>query len=101
MTERDLHDMGGDIGPASLTTAQSDGDGDDAGSGYARTVFRTAGSDESDPYVAGPQESGSAAAAPVATTRGDYLAIDDADNLGRGADGETAARIEQRDDGDL
>lgn len=98
MTERDLHDMGGNIGPASMANPRSD---DDSAGDYAESISATVGTDEANPSVAGSDESGSAATPPVATTHGDYLSIDEVDNLGRGADGETSARLQQVRDGEL
>ncbi|RKS73800.1 hypothetical protein CLV35_2291 [Motilibacter peucedani] len=90
-----LHDMGGAIGPAPDFTA-ADPDGDEQG-GYAREVDPSAvGQSPQDPEIAGSDRGGNANTPPVAGARSEYISIDDTDNLGRGADGETADRLEQQ-----
>ena len=102
--DSNLHDMGGNIGAASVRASSArDGGGlsDDAApkSGYAESVTAAVGTDEQDPSIAGSDESGSANVPPTPGARSNYLEIDDVDNLGRGADGETADRLQQQDEG--
>lgn len=104
MSESNLHDMGGNIGPASVRASSAkDGSGraTDAApeEGYAESVSATVGTDEQDPGIAGSDESGSAGVPQSADAPSEYVSIDDADNLGRGADGETADRLAQKDAG--
>jgi hypothetical protein len=101
-----LHDMGGAIGAASIRGSSAPADADipeDAAapkSGYAESLpDATVGADAPrDSPVSGSDQSGDIAPTPVAGAPSEYLSIDDADNLGRGADGETAARLEQKEE---
>ena len=95
--EGSLHDMGGSIGPASLRGSSARGQGgasDDAApeAGYAVPVSPTTGRDDEQPNVAGAAEGGDIGPRVVAGAPSNYLAMDEADNIGRGADGDSAAR---------
>ena len=104
--QSDLHDLGGDIGAASIRGSSSPEGAripeNDAApqTGYAESVSdETAGlSLHGDSPVAGSDPSGDISPPPVPGAPSEYLSVDDADNLGRGADGETAARLEQKEE---
>ena len=98
-----LHDMGGEIGEASIRgSGARDGSGEAQDSapteGYAESLpDATVGADAPrDSPMSGSDQSGDIAPTPVAGAPSEYLSIDDADNLGRGADGESADRLEQQ-----
>jgi hypothetical protein len=105
-TDSGVHDMGGDIGAASIrgsSDPQGSGLPEDAAapdSGYAESVPDvTVGADAPrDSPVSGSDQSGDIAPPPVPGAASEYISMDDADNLGRGADGETAARLEQKEE---
>jgi hypothetical protein len=106
LTDSGVHDMGGDIGAASIR-GSSAREGADIpenaaapSSGYAESLPDvTVGADAPrDSPVSGSDQSGDIAPPPVPGAPSEYLSVDDADNLGRGADGETAARLEQKDE---
>lgn len=100
--DESLHDMGGSIGAASIrgSNAREGGGGteNDAApqEGYATSVMPTTGRDEEQPNVSGAVEGGELGPPVVAGAPSNYLAIDDADNLGRGADGDAGPRREAR-----
>lgn len=101
-----LHDMGGDVGAASIRGSSAPEGAripeNDAApeSGYAESVSdETAGLyPHGDSPVSGSDPGGDIAPPPVPGAPSEYLSIDDADNLGRGADGDTAARLEQKEE---
>ena len=102
--ERDLHNMGGDIGPASIRGSNAPVDASTP-PGYATRAPigaadtpNVAGTDEQQPHIAGSldQSPGPAATADEPPRRGPDVEIDDVDVAGRGADGDTNARIEQK-----
>lgn len=70
------------------------------GAAYSRDMGPTVGRDEEQPNIAGSDESGYAApVAPpvVAGAPSNYLEIDEGgDQSGRGADGDTEARLDQK-----
>lgn len=97
-----LHDMGGAIGPASIrgSSAREGGGGteNDAAprEGYATSVMPTTGRDEEQTQIAGAVEGGDLGPPVVAGAPSNYLAIDDVDNVGRGADGDAEPRRQAR-----
>jgi hypothetical protein len=106
----DVHNLGGDLGPASVRASSArDGGGlaqdAAAGAGYAQDLGPMSGRDEEQPAVAGSDESGYAAPmAPPVVAGAPSLVVDideGGDNLGRGADGDTAARLEQKQNSGL
>jgi hypothetical protein len=102
LPQHDLHDMGGNIGPASIRgSSEPEGSGSDADSsapkeGYAESGDPVSGSDDQFQERSGAVFGGDSAPPPVAGAPNEYVSIDDADNLGRGGDGDTQALIEQK-----
>lgn len=103
-----LHDMGGDIGAASIRASSArggSGSAQDAApeTGYAQDLGPMAGRDEEQPGVAGSDDSGygSPVHAPVPGAPSLVVDIDEGDQVGRGADGDSAARMEQKQDSGL
>lgn len=96
-----LHDMGGNIGPASVRGSSAPSGGgasDDAApqSGYSEDAGPMAGRDEEQPQLAGSDESGTTIPT-IAGAPSLIVDIDEAgDQTGRGADGDTAARLQQQ-----
>ncbi|NHC12760.1 hypothetical protein [Motilibacter deserti] len=103
----DVHDMGGNIGPASIRpSSERQGSGSDADStapqeGYAEPYGVTAGPDDEFQERTGAVFGGDSAPPPVADAPSEYVSIDDADNLGRGGDGDTEARLQQKESGEF
>ncbi len=106
----DLHNMGGAIGAASIRGAGAPAEGgpDDTAApkgGYSTPVSPMVGSDADDPGVAGSTDADVVAPVGhevVAGTRSNYVPEESDDVVvGRGADGDTAARQEQKDAGAL
>ena len=102
----DVHDMGGNIGPASIRpSSERQGSGSDADStapqgGYAESLDPTTGPDEDFQERSGAVTGGDSAPPPVAGAPSEYVSIDEVDNLGRGADGDGQARLEQKKAGE-
>lgn len=105
-----VHDMGGDIGPAPMTAGRTSSGSGPGGGGAdgprARSVGSVAAPEEDSPVAASPMDlddpysadpGGDAAPAPVARTD-EYVDIDAPATgaAGRGADGDTAARLAQK-----
>src|SRR4051812_42502130 len=103
----DIHDLGGDIGAASIRgSSERQGSGSDADDsapkeGYAESLDPTTGPDAVYQERTGAVEGGDIAPPPVADAPSEYVSIDDADNLGRGADGDGEARLEQKKSGEF
>ena len=98
-----LHDMGGNIGGAS-DRASSDKNAQPSAptNGYSEEVDASVvGQQAQDEATAGSDRGGNANTPPVAGAKSEYISIDETDNVGRGADGETAARLAQREAGEL
>lgn len=104
-----LHDMGGDIGPASIRGGGVPAEGlpgDEAApsSGYSTSLSPTVGDDDSDAGVAGSDASdvspvGSPVTAGAGTPYAGGVDAMDADRSGSGADGDLEARLAQKRDG--
>ena len=102
-----LHDMGGDIGAASIrgSSAREGGGGTEneaaPRSGYAQSIpDSSVGADAPrDSPMSGSDQSGDIAPPPAPGAPSEYISVEDADNLGRGADGDTEARLEQEREG--
>ena len=81
MTERDLHDMGGNIGPASDRAASAkDGDATDSApqGGYAQDVDPSVvGEATQNTVTEGSDRGGSSATPPVAGAPSEYVSIDE------------------------
>ena len=102
-----IHDLGGDIGAASIRgSSEPQGSGSDADDsapkeGYAESLDPTTGPDAIYQERSGAVEGGDTAPPPVADAPSEYVSIDNADNLGRGADGDGEARLEQKRSGEF
>ncbi len=101
-----LHDMGGDIGPASIRAGGAPAEGvpgDEAApsSGFSTPVSPMVGDDDQDPSLAGsPASDVSPVGSPVNAEAGTpYADGPDAERSGRGADGDYEARLAQKREG--